>query len=100
MVGGTEYTACAVQLQIVLHTFEELGLLVATNKLEGPTQQLTFLGFELDSTAMEVRLPQAKVRELQSKIRDWEHKESCLKKEMESLVGKLSHACKVVRPGL
>ena len=48
---------------------------------------------------MEVRLLQAKVQELQSEIRDWEHKESCLKKEMESLVGKLSRACMVVRPG-
>jgi len=43
LVRGTEYTACAAQLQIVLDTFEELGLPVARNKLEGPAQQLTFL---------------------------------------------------------
>ena len=52
MVGGTEYAACAVQLQIVLDTFKEMGLPVAMNKLEGPTQWLTFLGLELDSMAM------------------------------------------------
>ena len=99
LVGGTEYAGCAAQLQTVLDSFEELGLPIARNKLEGPTQRLTFLGFELDSTTMEVRLPQTKVQELQSEIRDWENRNSCLKKEMESLVGKLSHACKVVKPG-
>ena len=99
LVGGTEYAACTNQLGIVLNTFEELGLLVALNKLEGPSARLTFLGFEIDSIAMEVRLPQVKVRKLQSEIAGWEHKHSCLKKELESLVGKLAHACKVVRPG-
>ena len=32
-------------------------------------------------------------------MQHWKHKDSCLKKDMESLVGKLAHACKVVRPG-
>ena len=99
IVGGPLYVACAAQLRIVLNTFEELGLPVAMNKLESPTPCLTFLGFELDLRAMEVRLPQDKLTELQSLILGWTHKNSCLKKELESLVGKLSHACKVVKPG-
>ena len=99
LVGGTEYAACALQLKIILDTFQELGLPIALNKLEGPSTRLTFLGFELDSRAMVVRLPQSKIQELQSEIMVWKRKDSCLKKEMDSLVGKLSHAAKVVRPG-
>ena len=99
LVGGTEYTACAFQLKIVLDTFQELGLPIDLNKLKGPSTHLTFLGFELDSRAMVVLLPQSKVQELQSEIMVWKRKDSCLKKEMDSLVGKLSHAAKVVRPG-
>jgi len=99
MVGGQEYAACAAQLKTVLNTFEELGLPIAMNKLEGPTVCLTFLGFELDSVAMEVRLPPDKLAEVQSLMQKWSHKDSCLKRELESLVGKLAHACKVVKPG-
>ena len=44
----------ASQLAIDLNTFDELGLLVAMNKVEGPMPCLTFLGFELDSIAMRV----------------------------------------------
>ena len=99
MAGSANYATCSAQLQIVLDTFEELGIPIARHKLEGPTSCLTFLGFELDSVAMEVRLPQAKLSELQSLLQRWIYKDSCLKKELESLVGKLAHACKVVKPG-
>ena len=37
-----------------LNVFDELGIPVAINKLEDSSLCLTFLGFELDSTAMEV----------------------------------------------
>ena len=32
-------------------------------------------------------------------IRDWQGRRSCQKRELQSLVGKLQHACKVVKPG-
>ena len=38
------------------------------DKLEDPTTCLTFLGFEVDSVAMVVRLPQAKLRELKQEV--------------------------------
>lgn len=48
---------CSADLQIILSTYLELGLPVAENKLEGPSMCLTFLGFELDSKALEMCLP-------------------------------------------
>jgi len=68
LVGGTDHTACVAQMRTILDTFEELGLPVAMNKLEGPTSCLTFLGFELDTVAMELRLPQTKLEELRREI--------------------------------
>ncbi len=41
-----------------------VGLPVALDKLEGPASRLTFLGFELDTEALEVWLPQRKLEEL------------------------------------
>ena len=91
LVDGTDYTACAAQMITTLDTFEELGLPVAMNKLQGPTSCLTFLGFELDAGAMELRLPQTKLEELQREIQQWKHKDSCFRKGMESFVGKLAY---------
>ena len=42
----------------------ELGFPVAVEKREGPATSLEFLGFEVDSGAMEVRLPARKLAEL------------------------------------
>ena len=44
-------------LRILLEIFEQLGLPVAWDKIEGPTTCLTFLGFQLDSSRWEDRLP-------------------------------------------
>ena len=66
--------------------FSELGLPVAENKLEGPATSLTFLGFELDSMALEMYLPQDKLLDLQQMTLLWSGRRSCHKKELESLV--------------
>ena len=48
---------------------------------------------------MTARLPQDKLSELQTIITSWVGKKFCTRKELESLVGKLSHACAVVDLG-
>jgi len=45
------------------------------------------------------RLPSRKLTELQNQVSEWLSKKSCRVKDLQSLVGKLQHACKVVRPG-
>lgn len=99
MIGAPGSQECASSLAVLLRVFARLGLPIAAHKLEGPVSCLTFLGFELDSEAMEIRLPRAKLVELQGVLASWTGRRSCCKKELESLVGKLAHACKVVRPG-
>ena len=58
-----------------------------------------FLGFELDSRALEMWLSRVKLLELQQMSSAWVGRHSCWKKELESLVGKLSDASRVVQPG-
>ena len=72
---------------------------MAGQKLEGSTDCLTFLGIELDTTHMIRHLPLHKLRELKELVEEWLPKRSCRVKDLQSLVGKLQHACKVVRPG-
>ena len=77
----------------------EAGIPIANHKSEGPTGRVTFLGIELDVESELVRLLEEKLRRLQSEIRGWMGRSSCIKRELFSLIGLLQYACCVVRPG-
>ena len=74
IVSFPDSPQCRDELETLLQVFRELGVPVATHKTEGPSTCLVFLGIEID-------------------------KRACSRKELESLIGMLNHACKVVRPG-
>ena len=102
VIGAPASPECTDALTTPHHppwVFDRLGLPVAQDKREGPGRILTFLGFELDSSALEIRLPPAKLAELQRLITTWVGRKSCSKKELESLIGKLGHASRAVVPG-
>jgi len=99
LLGPACDVACQKGLDVVLETCELLGVPLAMEKLEGPTTCLTFLGIEIDTVAMELRLPEKKLQAVQTSVKEWFGRRSCTKRELLSLIGVLSHACKVVRPG-
>ena len=74
-------------------------LSLAEHKTEGPATRITFLGIMIDTTAGQLSLPPEKLARVQSLLTDWGDRKSCSKKELESLIGTLNHACKVIRPG-
>ncbi len=82
-----------------MQVFEDLGVPVAQEKLEGPTTCLIFLGLEIDSITMQLRLPAEKLAALLVLVQSWLHRQSCTRRELESLVGSLHFACSVVRSG-
>ena len=71
VVGAPNSSEYAATLTTLLRVFDRLGLPVAVEKLEGPLSCLVFLGFQLDSEAMVIRLPQLKLKELQFHIKSW-----------------------------
>jgi len=56
---------CEEALAKALQGCQELGVPIATHKTEGPSTTMTFLGIELDTVAMTLRLPREKVCRLQ-----------------------------------
>ena len=81
------------------HMASQLGFAMEPSKVEGPCKILSFLGIELDTVKMELRLPESKLGELRQLLGIWCGKRRCFRQELESLVGKLQHACRVMRPG-
>lgn len=86
-------------MDTAVQAFQWLGVPLATEKLEGPLQQITYLGIEIDSLNFTIRLPADKLLALNSELNSWSNRRSCTKQELLSLIGKLSFAAKVIKPG-
>lgn len=68
-------------------------------KVDGPLTSLPFLGLILDSTQQEIRLPPEKLQELMHELNKWQHRKKAAKRELLSLIEKLSFAVKAVPVG-
>ena len=79
--------------------FSELGVPIEHSKLEGPSWSLTFLGIEVDTVSFQLRLPRDKMFRLREALLSCIQRRSLTKKELQSLVGLLQFATKVIRPG-
>ena len=89
-------TTCREQIATLHCECDCLGVPIAAHKCEGPITCLTFLGIEIDTVAGQLHLPKDRLQMLLSSWGDCKH---CSRKELESFVGLLNHACKVVRSG-
>ena len=90
---------CLTALCNILCLFTELNIPVAPGKTFPPTTSLEFMGVLLDSNKMEARLPLDKLTRTKEALHEWSHKKSATLKELQSLIGTLQFACRVVVPG-
>ena len=96
---ATSSDQCQAHMDTMRSLFSELGVPLAEDKTVGPSQCITYLGIEIDSLHQTIRLPQDKFQELAALLRGWQGKKKCTKRELLSLIGSLSFAAKVVKPG-
>ena len=100
LFGGKRGTQqCASIMAVFKDKMDALGVPVALDKTEGPTTKLIFLGLEIDSEEMVVRIPQAKVNEIVQKIEQLLRFKKCTLRQMQSLIGSLNFACRAILPG-
>ena len=82
-----------------IQLFKDWHIPLHPDKVEGPSTCLTVLGIELDSLALQGRLPRDKIERIVAPLEFWPVKLLCSKKGLESLIGALHHACKVISQG-
>ena len=73
LVGPPRSDVCQLGLHTLMQTSENLhvGVQMAPNKTEGPSTCLTVLGIEIDTVAMELRLPAVKLQQLTDLLTHW-----------------------------
>ena len=97
--GPPDSPQCAQNVSTSLTVCKRLRLPLHPGKCVVPTFLLTGLGIELDPLAQVAPVPAEKLHVLLDLIRLWLPRKRWYRQELESLIGHLHHAAKVVWPG-
>ena len=90
-MGALGSEECASNSLLMHMACDQMGLPVEPDKDEGPASTLSFLGIELDSVAMEIRLPPEKLTRLREEIATWRARKKC--KKITSLTNRPTISC-------
>ena len=96
---GRDVEACREAQRALVAILGRIGFFVSFKKLSPAAGVTKFLGIEIDSVKMELRLPADKLKKLQIQLEKFIRKRKASKVELESLGGILAHCCKVVHGG-
>ena len=90
---------CLGSFSTLLKVFMSLRVPTVAAKTLGPSQVLEFMGIVIDSNRMEARLPEDKLARIKQLLDSFTNRRSARLVDLQSLIGTLQFACKVVVPG-
>ena len=99
LVSNSNWQEASTDLHRLRHTFKEINMPLAAEKIFGPLTCITFVGIEINSEDMCMGIPEDKFQQLTLMLPYWKGKRKCTKRELCSLIGVLGFASKVVQPG-
>ena len=85
--------------QALISLLEELRAETSADKVVPPTTRLEFLGITFDSNNMTMEISDTKMAEIAKEIQGWLLKSTAMRKEVESLIGKLQFLAKCIKAG-
>lgn len=98
-VGPQGSSQCQLQLQIFLELAHYVGIPIKHTKTINPTHIAPIHGIQINTVSMEASLPLDKLTACREKLTKFSRSRSVRLREWQSLIGTLSFAAKVVRPG-
>ena len=90
---------CDRVYQIFMDIADKLGIPIALEKLQGPSDSVTFLGLQIQAKNKLVQVPSLKVTHCTQKIQDILLNKSVSKLQLQSVIGLLSFICRAIFPG-
>lgn len=90
---------CMQAMNTLISLLRKLGLPVNWQKMVDPTQCITYLGVEVDSTRMELRLPADKLSKIRNHLDKACSKRRLSKRQLQSLIGLLNFGAALVYGG-
>jgi hypothetical protein len=90
---------CLQGYTVLIQLLRELGFAIAWQKVVDPTQSLTFLGLDIDTLSMTLRLPEHKLADLLTLLHQFKARTRASKRQLQKLAGKLAYASHLVVHG-
>jgi hypothetical protein len=99
LIFGKTFHECSKALYTLIFLLRELGFAINWSKVEGPSQQLVFLGVVVDSVSLTLALPMSKLQDFNNLLGVFSQKRRASIKQLETLIGKLNWASQVISGG-
>lgn len=97
---GAEYQSLAIQAFSQLgQLFQQLGLDSSPDKDTPPSTSMICLGILVDTEAFTLEVPASRLEDLRAELTIWQKSSFFTKKQLQSLLGKLSFVTACVKPG-
>ena len=96
---GRDAESCWQAQWALVRMLGKVGFCVSFRKLTPASCVTKYLGIEINSVEMELRLPQDKLDKLRAQLNTFMGKRKASKLELEVLGGILVHCCKLVHGG-
>ena len=98
-IGPPNSDSCLQDLNQFIALATDLSIPIKHEKTCLPSTLVTVHGIELDTTQWEARLPMDKLLKLQSSINAIRKRRTVTLRQLQSVLGLLSFACRVISPG-
>ena len=82
-----------------IHIGSEAGIPIKQEKTVPPMTTITIYGIEVDSIALQCRLPQPKLVKIRSVLEQLKRRKKVKLRDLQPAIGPLNYACLVVVPG-
>ena len=99
MVTAERWDQAGTCFSTLREIIASMGAVEAESKAVSPCTRMNFLGICFDTELLTMEVPQKRVSECMGLLTEWLDKNEVTRKEVESLVGKLSFIAMCVRPG-
>lgn len=74
LIIGKSFVECSIAMHTLIYLLRQLGFAINWSKVEGPSQQLVFLGVVADSVSMTLALPTSKPADFSNLLRKFSQK--------------------------
>ena len=98
-IKSNSFQECLDALNLVIGLLRKLGFRINWKKVTDPSTKIVFLGIEIDSVNMCLRLPDVKLNQIRADLSLFETRTRVSKKQLQSLAGKLNFCAGVVFGG-
>ncbi len=99
LTTGATPIECAHSIDVFNETARLAGFNLQTDKCTKPSQTIEFLGIQLDTVNGTLSIPEHKLVDTIELLESWLNRKRCTKRELLSIIGKLSFAARVIRAG-